>query len=65
MDSRALNRDAIIAVEMPVPAITGLPNPIIGLISINFGSVGLVSLTNGKNRNFPLRSIATLSRCIR
>jgi hypothetical protein len=49
MDSRAFNRDAIIAVEMPVPAITGLPNPTSGFISIHFGSLGLVSRTDRKN----------------
>ena len=38
IDSRALKRDAIIAVEIPIPAITGLPKPTMGLISMILGS---------------------------
>ena len=46
-DSLALNRDAITAVDIPVPAITGLPNPIEGLITMYLGSSALRSRTNG------------------
>jgi hypothetical protein len=47
MDSRALNLEATTAVEMPVPAITGLPNPTAGLIWISQGLFCVLSMTNG------------------
>src|SRR6202007_2918247 len=60
MDSRALKREAIIAVEIAVPAIMGLPKPTLGLISMILGSEGRSSRTKGKKRNKPLGSISTL-----
>src|SRR5271165_655775 len=46
-DSRALNLEETTAVEMPVPAITGLPKPTAGLIRISLGSFAVRSMTNG------------------
>src|SRR5208337_4141208 len=63
-DSRALKREAIIAVEIPVPEITGFPNPTKGLISMVFGSFSFGSITNGKNFNLPFGLASTLSRNI-
>ncbi len=52
IDSRALKRDAIIAVEIAVPAIIGFPKPIMGTISIVFGSEGAGRITNGLMNTF-------------
>jgi hypothetical protein len=42
-----LNLEATTAVEMPVPAITGLPKPTTGVIWTSFGSFRVRSITNG------------------
>lgn len=52
-DSRALKREAIIAVEIPVPVSTGLPNPTKGLISIVLGSEEVGATTKGKKWKRP------------
>ena len=49
MDSRALNREATTAVEIPVPAITGLPKPTAGLIWISLGSFCVLSMASEQN----------------
>jgi hypothetical protein len=46
IDSRALNREAITAVQIPVPARTGFRKSRAGL-TINFGSAALLSRTKG------------------
>jgi hypothetical protein len=63
-DSRALKRAAIIAVDIPVPVITGFPNPTKGLISIVLGSFALGFPTNGKNFIAPLGLVSTRSKNI-
>ncbi len=47
MDSRALNLEATTEVEMPVPAITGSPNPTAKLIWISLGSFCVLSMREG------------------
>jgi hypothetical protein len=54
MDSRALNLEATTEVEMPVPAITGLPKPTAGLIWISLGPFCVLSIKESCRTGTPV-----------